>query len=165
MTTTRISVLLPLPFPGPFDYAVPEGTYVEPGNVVRVPLGPRTALGVVWDRDETASEVDEAKLKAITQVLSARPIPDFHRKFVDWVARYTLSAPGAVLRMTLSAPDGLLPPTAGSGSHQTRARHRATEQHPPAPKYSPCSVTARKARCADRQRSSAAAFHPQYSTA
>ena len=85
---------------------------MEPGNVVRVPLGPRTALGVVWDRDETASEVDESKLKAITQVLSARPIPDFHRKFVDWVARYTLSAPGAVLRMTLSAPDGLLPPTA-----------------------------------------------------
>ncbi|MGB1081259.1 MAG: primosomal protein N', partial [Alphaproteobacteria bacterium] len=105
MTTTRISVLLPLPFPGPFDYAVPEGTYVEPGNVVRVPLGPRTALGVVWDRDETASEVDESKLKSITQVLSAQPIPDFHRKFVDWVARYTLSAPGAVLRMTLSAPD------------------------------------------------------------
>ena len=75
---------------------------MEPGNVVRVPLGPRTALGVVWDRDETASEVDESKLKAITQVLSARPIPDFHRKFVDWVARYTLSAPGAVLRMTLA---------------------------------------------------------------
>ena len=85
---------------------------MEPGNVVRVPLGPRTALGVVWDRDETASEVDESKLKSITQVLSAQPIPDFHRKFVDWVARYTLSAPGAVLRMTLSAPDGLLPPTA-----------------------------------------------------
>ena len=110
MTATRVPILLPLPFPEPFDYAVPEGTFVEPGCVVRVPLGPRTALGVVWDAQQSDNVVDEAKLKPLQQVLPARPLPEFHRKFIDWVARYTLSAPGAVLRMSLSAPDGLLPP-------------------------------------------------------
>ena len=84
---------------------------MEPGSVVRVPLGPRTALGVVWDAVDHDKEIDEAKLKPISQVLPTRPLPDFHRSFIDWVSRYNLSAPGAVLRMTLSAPDGLLPPT------------------------------------------------------
>ena len=111
MNDTRVPILLPLPFPGPFDYAAPEGTFVEPGTVVRVPLGPRTALGVVWDASDSANTVDEAKLKPINQVLPTRPLPEFHRKFIDWVARYNLSAPGAVLRMSLTAPDGLLPPT------------------------------------------------------
>ena len=57
MNDTRVPILLPLPFPGPFDYAVPEGTFVEPGSVVRVPLGPRTALGVVWDEANFAAYV------------------------------------------------------------------------------------------------------------
>ena len=110
MNDTRVPILLPLPFPGPFDYAVPEGTFVEPGSVVRVPLGPRTALGVVWDEGDSENSVESSKLKPINQVLPSRPLPDFHRKFIDWVARYNLSAPGAVLRMSLTAPDGLFPP-------------------------------------------------------
>ena len=131
MNDTRVPILLPLPFPGPFDYAVPEGTFVEPGTVVRVPLGPRTALGVVWDASDSANTVDASKLKPINQVLPTRPLPEFHRKFIDWVARYNLSAPGAVLRMSLTAPDGLLPPASERwvrlGSDQTPPKgYRAT---------------------------------------
>lgn len=131
MNDTRVPILLPLPFPGPFDYAVPEGTFVEPGTVVRVPLGPRTALGVVWDASDSANTVDASKLKPINQVLPTRPLPEFHRKFIDWVARYNLSAPGAVLRMSLTAPDGLLPPASERwvrlGSDQTPSKgYRAT---------------------------------------
>jgi len=131
MNDTRVPILLPLPFPGPFDYAAPEGTFVEPGTVVRVPLGPRTALGVVWDASDSANTVDASKLKPINQVLPTRPLPEFHRKFIDWVARYNLSAPGAVLRMSLTAPDGLLPPASERwvrlGSDQTPSKgYRAT---------------------------------------
>ena len=36
--------------------------------------------------------------------------PRSSRAFVDWVARYTVSAPGAVLKMAMSVPDALAPP-------------------------------------------------------
>ena len=43
----RVSVLLPYPFPGPFDYMVPDGLAPQPGDVVVVPLNRREVVGVV----------------------------------------------------------------------------------------------------------------------
>src|SRR5713101_6428941 len=38
----RVRVMLPLPLPEPLDYLVPDGTaFPQPGNFVRVTLGPR----------------------------------------------------------------------------------------------------------------------------
>ena len=45
----RVPVMLPYPFPGPFDYRVPPGMDPQPGDVVLVPLNPREEVGVVWD--------------------------------------------------------------------------------------------------------------------
>ena len=45
----RVPVLLPYPFPGPFDYRVPPGLEPKPGDVVLVPLNRREEVGVVWD--------------------------------------------------------------------------------------------------------------------
>ena len=42
-------VLLPRPFQGTFDYAVPPGMDPRPGDVVLVPLNRREEVGVVWD--------------------------------------------------------------------------------------------------------------------
>ena len=53
--TRVVPVLVPLPVPGPYSYAVPEGVHVEPGSVVQVPVGPRQVIGVVWDGDDDAS--------------------------------------------------------------------------------------------------------------
>ncbi|MEI7610017.1 MAG: hypothetical protein WCJ64_21755, partial [Rhodospirillaceae bacterium] len=44
----RVAVLLPLPLQGPYDYRVPEGMDLNPGDYVEVPLGPRRVAGVVW---------------------------------------------------------------------------------------------------------------------
>jgi len=45
----KVRVMLPLPLPEPLDYRVPEGAAVpEPGSFVRVTLGTRRAIGVVW---------------------------------------------------------------------------------------------------------------------
>lgn len=44
-----VAVLVPLPTPMPYSYAVPEGMAVEPGSVVQVPLGPRQVMGAVWE--------------------------------------------------------------------------------------------------------------------
>ena len=43
----RLSVLLPLPLEGPYDYAAPPGQGLAPGDLVRVPLGSRELTGVV----------------------------------------------------------------------------------------------------------------------
>ena len=47
------------------------------------------------------------------------------RRFVDWVAAYTLSPPGAVLRMAMSAPGGAGAAAAQAGL-DARARRAAT---------------------------------------
>ena len=37
----RVPVLLPYPFPGPFDYRVPRGMNPQAGDIVQVPLNTR----------------------------------------------------------------------------------------------------------------------------
>ena len=93
-------VLLPRPFRGPFDYAVPPGTDPRPGDVVLVPLNRREEVGVVWDHAD-AEAVGDNRLKPITAVLDTPPLPAPLRRFIDWVAAYTLAYPGEVLAMAL----------------------------------------------------------------
>ncbi len=96
----RVPVLLPRPFRGPFDYAVPPGLDPRPGDVVLVPLNRREEVGVVWD-GATDARLDAGKLKPVTAVLEVTPLPAPLRRFIDWVAAYTLAFPGDVLAMAL----------------------------------------------------------------
>lgn len=100
-----VSVLAPLPLAGPYDYALPEGLDVAPGDFVEIPLGRQTQRGVVWGN--ATGEVDPAKLRDIYGVLPAAPMPAVTRRFIDWVSAYTLSPQGAVLRMAMSVSDAL----------------------------------------------------------
>ena len=125
----RVPVLLPRPFRGPFDYAVPDTLDPQPGDVVTVPLNRREEIGVVWDGPPDAAVPDE-KLKPITALLDALPMPAALRRFVDWVAAYTLAFPGDVLAMALRVP-ALQPETPPIGwrladtiGTQTNARAR-----------------------------------------
>ena len=101
-------ILLPLPLADAYDYSVPEGLDVAPGQFVIVPLGKRESLGVVWG--DGTGDVAAAKLRDVIEVLPARPMADALRRFVDWVAAYTLAPPGAVLRMAMSTPSALEAP-------------------------------------------------------
>ena len=101
----RVSVLLPLPLAGAFDYAVPETLdFPEAGRFVRVPFGVRVMTGVVWDQGQNDS-VDDSKLKNIIDVYDIPALTAANRKLIDWVADYTLFAPGAVLKMAMSVDD------------------------------------------------------------
>ena len=106
-TDRRVGVLLPLPLVGAYDYVVPDNIDVTPGDFVEVPLGSRTVLGVVWG--DAKDDVPRAKLKAIDAKIEMAPLPDITRRFVDWVAGYCLSAPGAVLKMAMSVTDAFKP--------------------------------------------------------
>jgi primosomal protein N' (replication factor Y) len=96
----RVAVLLPYPFPGPFDYRVPPGLDPKPGDVVMVPLNNREEVGVVWDAPPD-NAVPAHKLKSVVGVLDTPPMRESLRRFVDWIAAYTLSPPGEVMAMAL----------------------------------------------------------------
>jgi primosomal protein N' (replication factor Y) (superfamily II helicase) len=103
-----VRVLLPLPLADAYDYSVPEGMAAEPGRFVIVPLGKRLVLGVVWGPG--TGEVAAERLRDIAEMLESPPMAETTRRFVDWVAGYTLSPAGAVLRMAMSVPSALEPP-------------------------------------------------------
>lgn len=101
----RLRVLLPLPLSGAFDYACPESlAKPDAGAFVRVPFGNRTMTGVVWDSG-APSGVDESRIKNISGACDLPPMTESNRRLIDWVADYTLSAPGAVLKMAMSVDD------------------------------------------------------------
>jgi len=128
-----VPVLVPMPAERPYSYAVPAGMPVRPGSVVRVPLGPREVAGIVWDGP--GEFVNPKKLRPISQLFDCPPIDADMRRFVDWVAAYTLSPPGMVARMVLRVPAAfdpepplqglrLLP---GEPDRMTDARRRVME--------------------------------------
>jgi primosomal protein N' (replication factor Y) len=99
----RVKVLLPLPLDGAYDYGVPAELPVAAGDFVIVPLGRREEIGVVWGEGETGpGAIAESRLKPVLHRFDLPPMPEVARRFVDWVARYTLNPPGTVLRMAMS---------------------------------------------------------------
>jgi len=101
-----VSVLLPLAVDGPYTYRVPNGMDLVPGDIVRVPLGPREMIGAVWD-DVPDGSVGHNRLRPVAHRYDAPPLDETIRKFADWVANYTLTPRGMVLRMVLRAPEAL----------------------------------------------------------
>src|SRR5438270_677541 len=101
-TSTRVvDVLVPVALNQAYSYRVPRGMELKPGDVVCVPLGPREVIAVVWAENNNPDPRLHNRLKDIGEKLDVPPLRDELRKLVDWVANYTLSARGMVLRMTL----------------------------------------------------------------
>ncbi|MBN35951.1 MAG: primosomal protein N' [Rhodospirillaceae bacterium] len=125
-----VKVLLPLPVPGPYDYAVPDDIDVPLGSIVCVPLGSREVTGVVWD--EGGDDVSRDKLRSILDVKDVPPLTSALRAFVSWVARYNVATESSVLRMILRVPEAYdpLPPlkalrrAAGEPARLTPSRSR-----------------------------------------
>src|SRR5579864_8355108 len=68
----KVPVMLPLPLPEPLDYRVSDGAAVpEPGSFVRVTLGSRPVIGVVWEGagEESGSALPLDRLKPIGEIL------------------------------------------------------------------------------------------------
>jgi len=115
-----IPVMVPMPADRPYSYAVPDGVRVEPGAILRVPLGPREVAGVAWDGE--GEPVDARKLRKISQVFECPPLSAEMRRFIEWVAAYTLSPPGIVARMALRAPAAFDPEPPIEGLRLTSVR-------------------------------------------
>lgn len=109
---SRLRVLTPAVHLGVLDYL--RGDHdAPPGTFVRVPLGPRKVIGVVWDDEGLPSKpVPIEKLRPIVEVLDAPALPSETLRFTEWVANYYLSPPSSVLKMAMSVREALEePPT------------------------------------------------------
>ena len=106
-TRKIVPVLVPMPAERAYSYALPKGWDIQAGSIVQVPLGPREVFGIVWDGD--ADAVDPKKLKSISQIFDCPPLNEDMRKFIGWVADYTISPVGLVARMALRAPAAFEP--------------------------------------------------------
>ncbi len=77
---SRVPVLLPYPFAGPFDYARARRRGPGPGDIVLVPLNRREEVGVVWDAPAGPSvrgpqaEAGDALLDAPADAGGAAPL-------------------------------------------------------------------------------------------
>src|SRR5690242_2992929 len=100
-----LSVLLPLPLAGCYDYS---GEDVAPGDFVIVPLGSREQIGVVWGPG--TGEVAAERVKSVIGRLDVPALPEICRRFIERAAAYTMTPPGAVLRMAMSVSAALEPP-------------------------------------------------------
>jgi primosomal protein N' (replication factor Y) len=102
-----VAVMVSVSVEGPYSYRVPYGKSVVRGSIVAVPLVGRLTLGVVWGvpKDNTAHN----RLKDIEHIYDVPPLSDELLRTVDWVSRYTLAAPGLVLRSVLRSTEALEP--------------------------------------------------------
>jgi primosomal protein N' (replication factor Y) len=99
-------VLVPVAVDQAYSYRVPRNLALALGDVVEVPLGTRMTPGVVWQLRQSPAG---SNLKAIESRFGFPPLPANLRQFIDWVARWTLSPRGMVLRMSLRAPFNATP--------------------------------------------------------
>jgi primosomal protein N' (replication factor Y) len=116
-------VLIPVAVDRPYSYRIPDGMELAPGDVVAVPLGPRTTLGAVWALRDQPGGVSHNRLKDVAYRYEGMAVPHSVRQLCDWIADYTLAQSGMVLRMALRHPDDLSPP-------KPRVGVRATGQPP-----------------------------------
>jgi len=100
-----VDVLVPVALDQAYSYRVPPGLDLKPGDIVNVPLGARSATGVVWADNVTIKPGLHNRMKEVEEKLDLPPMKAELRKFVDWLSEYTLSPRGMVLRMCLRMGD------------------------------------------------------------
>src|SRR5271166_4828081 len=127
MTTPEavvVDVLVPVAVDTAYSYRAPSGLALEPGACVSVPLGTRRATGVVWAVGQGGGD----NLKSVAGVRDWPPLRRPLRDFIDWVARWTLSPRGMVLRMAIRVGEVIEPPAPRLGVAATgKPPQRMTE--------------------------------------
>lgn len=99
------NVAVDAPIFSPLTYSIPEGLQPEVGVSVRVPLGVRSAdgvlLGPVEEKDgpQSAEEKVKVKIKAIASIEEQPRLTERYLNWVKWVADYYAHPVGQVARL------------------------------------------------------------------
>ncbi len=118
-------VLLPVALDQTYDYLARPGVDLAPGAFILVPFGPQTRIGVVWDRVVGFSDkpVNVKKLKMVVERIDVPPLPQLSMRFAEWIAKYTLSPLGMVLRMMMGAQAAFEPQKPRTGVRAAEGAH------------------------------------------
>ena len=100
-----VDILAPVALDRTYSYRVPPNLDLKAGDIVSVPLGARTITAVVWDENATPEPRLHNRLKDVADKLDLPPLKPELRSLIDWIANYTLSSRGMVLRMALRMGD------------------------------------------------------------
>lgn len=102
MASKRYVLVAPLTYTGAaskgFTYSVDEK--VEPGQVVKIPLGPRQSLGVVT---ALVGAKPSFTVKPVSEVLDIAPLPPHLVELAAWMSAYYYASPKAVWQTLLPA--------------------------------------------------------------
>ncbi len=94
-------VLVPVAVDQPYSYSIPDGMALSEGDFVKISLGSRAQIGVVWALRRGSSD----KLKPVIERLDLPPLAGKFRALLDWVAAWTMAPRGMVLRMATRAAE------------------------------------------------------------
>lgn len=110
MSLQKTPILLPVPLHTLFDYTHEEA--LEPGTVVKVSFGSRNLYGVVWPETAPRPEPEfqgktkrRISYKPLLTVFKSIRLPESSLKFIEWVAEYTMTPRGQILKMVLPLPE------------------------------------------------------------
>jgi len=100
-----VAVIVPVPQAEAYSYAAPAA--LPPGTLVRVPLGRRLVAGVVSaGRPQRPAS---GRVRPLDKIFACPPLKPELLRFCRFVADYTMTSIGAVMRMVLAAPAALEP--------------------------------------------------------
>jgi primosomal protein N' (replication factor Y) len=111
--TAKIAVAGPA-VDGVFDYRIPADAELVEGSVVQVPFGRQKLPGIVmgFGQPEIAAE----KIKPLLGVYPCPPIGKAMRRFLAFMAAYTMQPLGSVVKMALTPQEALEEPKRASKS-------------------------------------------------
>ena len=95
----QISVVLSMPIGGTYDYTVPNGVEVVPGNIVEVPFRSSYKLGIVWGQG--LNKISKDKLRSVRNKKEGYLISPENISFIDWMSEYTVQSKGLIVNATI----------------------------------------------------------------
>src|SRR3954466_13254484 len=101
MAQRIVDVLVPVALDHTYSYRAPPELDLGVGDLVAVPLGKAETVGVVWADNVPVQPGLHNRLKDVDAKLDYPPLREELRRFIDWVANYTLAPRGMILRMAL----------------------------------------------------------------
>lgn len=101
-TPNVAEILVPVAVDGTYSYVSTDFPELQLGDSVVVTLGSRPTVGVVWALRFSASS---GNLKRIEHRYDLPPMRSGMRALIEWIARWTLSPRGMVLRMAMRDPE------------------------------------------------------------
>jgi primosomal protein N' (replication factor Y) len=109
-----VNILLPVPMPQCFTYKTfaqekisAENIAPTLGSFVSVPFGKNLLWGVVWELKVNPDEKIKNSIKEIAAIVDIPPMSEQTRAFIEWVANYTISPPGMILKQAISTKAAL----------------------------------------------------------